>query len=155
MDDERVSIYRASRTIKRRENSLYNALRSIYEDSIFVGEIAQLWPELPLVANLRCGLWYSSKFESNCYFKSTDGHNNNWSFNTSRLNLHVALLAGISLSLSLDYVYVHYMEYCMSCNMIVFFCLEWLGLEMKQLKVRVSTGSARLYIHMILLYELP
>lgn len=99
MEDERVSIYRASRTIKRRENSIYNALRSIYEDSIFVGEIAQLWPELPLLANLRCGLWYSSRFESNCYFKSTDGHTNNWSFNTSRLNLHVALIAGISLSL--------------------------------------------------------
>ncbi|KAG5559281.1 hypothetical protein RHGRI_008984 [Rhododendron griersonianum] len=94
MEDERLSIYRASRTIKRRENSLYNALRSIYEDSIFVGEIALLWPELPLLANLRCGLWYSSQFQSNCYFKSTDGHTNNWSFNTSRLNLHVALLAG-------------------------------------------------------------
>ncbi|KAH7855854.1 hypothetical protein Vadar_029736 [Vaccinium darrowii] len=94
MEDERLSIYRASRTIKRRDNSLYNALRSIYEDSIFVGEIAQLWPELPLLANLRCGLWYSSQFQSSCYFKSTDGHTNNWSFNTSRLNLHVAVLAG-------------------------------------------------------------
>ncbi|XP_057500177.1 uncharacterized protein C3F10.06c isoform X2 [Actinidia eriantha] len=94
MGDEWMSIYRASRTIKRKDNSLYNALRSIYEDSVFVGEIAQLWPELPLLANLRCGLWYSPKFDSNCYFKSTDGHTNNWSFNTSRLNLHVALLAG-------------------------------------------------------------
>ncbi|KAL3623697.1 hypothetical protein CASFOL_032513 [Castilleja foliolosa] len=92
--EERQSIYKISRTIKRRESSLYNALRSIYEDSIFVGEISQLWPELPLVANLRCGLWYSPKFHSNCYFKSTDGHTNNLSFNTSRLNLHLALLAG-------------------------------------------------------------
>ncbi|KAF3623603.1 putative tRNA A64-2'-O-ribosylphosphate transferase-like isoform X2 [Capsicum annuum] len=89
-----LSIYKASRTIKRRENTLYNALRSIYEDSVFVGEISQLWPELPLLANLRCGLWYYKKFHSTCYFKSTDGHTNNWSFNTSRLNLHVALLAG-------------------------------------------------------------
>lgn len=94
MEDERLSIYTASRKIKKRDNSLYNALRSIYEDSIFVGEIAQLWPELPLVANLRCGLWYLPKFHSNCYFKSTDGHTNNLSFNTSRLNLHLALLAG-------------------------------------------------------------
>ncbi|XP_031091271.1 tRNA A64-2'-O-ribosylphosphate transferase isoform X1 [Ipomoea triloba] len=100
MEDERMenpaslSIYKASRTIKRKHNSLYNALRSIYEDSIFVGEISELWPELPLLANLRCGLWYSPKFHSTCYFKSTDGHTNNWSFNTSRLNLHVALLAG-------------------------------------------------------------
>nr|AKM76532.1 initiator tRNA phosphoribosyl transferase family protein [Erodium chrysanthum] len=93
-EEARLSIYRAARTIKRRENTLYNALRSIYDDSIFVGEIAQLWPELPLVANLRCGLWYSPKFHSTCYFKSTDGHTGNWSFNTSRLNLHVAHLAG-------------------------------------------------------------
>ncbi|KAI4350798.1 hypothetical protein L6164_005213 [Bauhinia variegata] len=95
MEEERkLNIYRAARSIKRKENSVYNALRSIYEDSIFVGEISQLWPELPLVANLRCGLWYSPKFHSTCYFKSTDGHTNNWSFNTSRLNLHVAQLAG-------------------------------------------------------------
>ncbi|GKV06706.1 hypothetical protein SLEP1_g18560 [Rubroshorea leprosula] len=93
-NETKLSIYRAARTIKRKENTLYNALRSIYEDSIFVGEISQLWPELPLLANLRCGLWYSSKFHSSCYFKSTDGHTNNWSFNISRLNLHVALLAG-------------------------------------------------------------
>ncbi|KAK6151846.1 hypothetical protein DH2020_014481 [Rehmannia glutinosa] len=94
MEEERQNIYKISRTIKRRESTLYNALRSIYEDSIFVGEISQLWPELPLLANLRCGLWYSPKFHSNCYFKSTDGHTNNLSFSTSRLNLHVALLAG-------------------------------------------------------------
>lgn len=99
LDVSRLSIYKAARSIKRRDNTLYNALRSIYEDSIFVGEISQLWPELPLLANLRCGLWYSPspKFHSTCYFKSTDGHTNNWSFNTSRLNLHVALLAGTGL----------------------------------------------------------
>ncbi|KAK9149344.1 hypothetical protein Scep_008101 [Stephania cephalantha] len=93
-DDRTMNIYRASRTIKRNQNSIFNALRSIYDDSIFVGEISSLWPQLPLLANLRCGLWYSPKFDSTCYFKSTDGHNNNWSFNTSRLNLHVARLAG-------------------------------------------------------------
>ncbi|CAN1143590.1 Uncharacterized protein C3F10.06c, partial [Linum perenne] len=89
-----LNIYRAARTIKRKENTLYNALRSIYEDSIFVGEISQLWPELPLIANLRCGLWYSGNFFATCYFKSTDGHTNNWSFSTARLNLHLAHLAG-------------------------------------------------------------
>lgn len=100
MAAERLSIYRATRIIKKRENSrLYNALRSIYEDSIFVAEIAGLWPDLPLLANLRCGLWYSPRFEATCYFKSTDGHTNNWSFNTSRLNLHVAHLAGNSTPL--------------------------------------------------------
>ncbi|KAM5547568.1 tRNA A64-2'-O-ribosylphosphate transferase [Rosa sericea] len=93
-DTHQLSIYRAARTIKRRDNTLYNALKSIYDDSVFVGEIFQLWPDLPLLANLRCGLWYSRTFHATCYFKSTDGHNNNWSFNTSRLNLHVAQLAG-------------------------------------------------------------
>ncbi|CAI0543549.1 unnamed protein product [Linum tenue] len=93
-DGRALSIYRAARTIKRKDNSLYNALRSIYEDSIFVGEISQLWPELPLLANLRCGLWYSRGFAATCYFKSTDGHTNNCSFSTARLNLHVAALAG-------------------------------------------------------------
>ncbi|KAG5225725.1 tRNA A64-2'-O-ribosylphosphate transferase [Salix suchowensis] len=92
--DGKMSIYRAARSIKRRDSTVYNALRSIYEDTIFVGEISQLWPDLPLIANLRCGLWYSPKFHFTCYFKSTDGHTNNWSFNTSRLNLHVALLSG-------------------------------------------------------------
>lgn len=93
-DTASMSIYKASRTIKRKQTSLYNSLRSIHEDSIFISEIAQLWPELPLVANLRCGLWYAKTFHSNCYFKSTDGHTNNLSFNTSRLNLHLAILAG-------------------------------------------------------------
>ncbi|KAJ0030979.1 hypothetical protein Pint_13271 [Pistacia integerrima] len=93
-NEAKLSIYRAARSIKRRQNSLYNALRSIYEDSVFVGEISHLWPQIPRLVNLRCGLWYSPNFHSTCYFKSTDGHTNNWSFNTSRLNLHVALLAG-------------------------------------------------------------
>ncbi|XP_039684747.1 uncharacterized protein C3F10.06c isoform X2 [Medicago truncatula] len=90
---KKLSIYKAARSIKKRDNSLYNALRSIYQDSVFIGEISQLWPQLPLLANLRCGLWYSSNFHSTCYFKSTDGHTNNCSFSTSRLNLHVAHLA--------------------------------------------------------------
>ncbi|RZR95321.1 hypothetical protein BHM03_00024153 [Ensete ventricosum] len=94
--EERMSVYRASRSIKRMDNSVYNALRSIYEDSTFVAEIAGLWPSLPLVANLRCGLWYAPRFEATCYFKSTDGHTNNWCFSTSRLNLHLAQLAGKS-----------------------------------------------------------
>ncbi|KAD6454838.1 hypothetical protein E3N88_09544 [Mikania micrantha] len=93
-DTASMSIYRASRSIKRKQSSLFDSLSSIHEDSTFVSKIAQLWPKLPLVANLRCGLWYAKKFHSSCYFKSTDGHTNNLSFNTSRLNLHVATLAG-------------------------------------------------------------
>lgn len=88
------NIYRVSRRIKRTEQTVYNALRSIYEDSLFVLEIQHLWMDMPLLANLRCGLWYAPKFDGTCYFKSTDGHNGNWSFSTIRLNLHVANLAG-------------------------------------------------------------
>lgn len=91
-----LSIYKAARRIKRRESTLYNALRSVAEDAAFVAEIAALWPALPLVANLRCGLWYAPPraLTATCYFKSTDGHAGNWSFSTARLNLHLALLAG-------------------------------------------------------------
>lgn len=93
--EESKSIYKVSRKIKKRElHSLYNSLRSIYQDSQFVGEVQSLWPGLPLLANLRCGLWYAPSFHASCYFKSTDGHTGNWSFNPSRLNMHVALLAG-------------------------------------------------------------
>ncbi|CAA0838623.1 initiator tRNA phosphoribosyl transferase family protein [Striga hermonthica] len=68
MEEERQTIYKISRTIKRRESSLYNALRSIYQDSIFVGEISQLWPDLPLLANLRCGLWHRARVD--CKYSS-------------------------------------------------------------------------------------
>uniref|UniRef100_A0A0A9F5I1 Rit1 N-terminal domain-containing protein n=1 Tax=Arundo donax TaxID=35708 RepID=A0A0A9F5I1_ARUDO len=56
---ETMSIYKAAPCIKRREGTLYNALRSVAEDAAFVTEVAALWPALPLVANLRCGLWYA------------------------------------------------------------------------------------------------
>lgn len=94
-----LSIYKAARRIKRRESTLYNALRSVAEDAAFVAEIAALWPALPLVANLRCGLWYlpPRAVAATCYFKSTDGHAGNWAFSTARLNLHLALLAGLLL----------------------------------------------------------
>lgn len=126
-NEANISIYRAARTIKRRQNTLYNALRSIYDDSIFVGEISQLWPQLPLLANLRCGLWYSSKFHSTCYFKSTDGHTNNWSFNTSRLNLHVALLAGMVSSLFFFKLITS--NKCEDLKLIFFYLFEceWVG----------------------------
>ncbi|GAQ80688.1 initiator tRNA phosphoribosyl transferase family protein [Klebsormidium nitens] len=90
---ENLSIYKLSRLIKREQNDLYNSLRSIYADSLFVSEIRRLYPSLPLLANLRCGIWYSPHFDGSCYFKSTDGHTGNWSFSCTRLNIHVAELA--------------------------------------------------------------
>jgi tRNA A64-2'-O-ribosylphosphate transferase len=107
-----LSIYKAARRIKRRETTLYNALRSVADDAAFVAEVAALWPALPLVANLRCGLWYTPPraFVATCYFKSTDGHAGNWSFSTARLNLHLALLAGtLLLSSSSGQIAAHHL----------------------------------------------
>lgn len=82
-----------NRELRREQNSAYNCLLSILDDSRFVCEIAALYPGLPVFANLRCGLWYVQQAQHTCYFKSTDGHCGQWSFSTTRLNLHVAKAA--------------------------------------------------------------
>ena len=85
------SIYKVTRALKKEQNSLYNCINSIVHDASFVDEVRALYPGLPLLANLRCGLWYTSlRHDGTCYYKSTDGHNGNWSFSTTRLNWHVA-----------------------------------------------------------------
>lgn len=42
-------------------------------------------------ANERCGRWYtpSSELQESVYFKSTDGHTNQWDLSTRRLNFHI------------------------------------------------------------------
>eukprot|EP00884_Botryococcus_braunii_P013654 jgi/Botrbrau1/2228/Bobra.101_2s0056.1 len=87
------SIHKLARQIRRLDHSLYNCVLSIIDDTKFVREIAGLYPGLPVFANLRCGAWYVPHCSYTCYFKSTDGHNGNWSFSTTRLNLHVAAAA--------------------------------------------------------------
>jgi tRNA A64-2'-O-ribosylphosphate transferase len=77
------------RELRREQSSAYNCLLSVLDDARFVDEVAGLYPTLPVFANLRCGLWYVQRASHTCYFKSTDGHNGNWSFSTSRLNLNV------------------------------------------------------------------
>lgn len=77
-------------SLKRSALSITNRLSSISADSAFVSIVAQAYG-VPLVANERCGSWYISpenKVES-VYFKSTDGHMNEWSFNLRRLNYQV------------------------------------------------------------------
>jgi tRNA A64-2'-O-ribosylphosphate transferase len=57
-------------------------------------QVAARFPSLPLFPNLRCGVWYvRPPIADSCYFKSTDGHNGNWSFSTIRLNLNLAQAA--------------------------------------------------------------
>ncbi|KAF2114903.1 initiator tRNA phosphoribosyl transferase-domain-containing protein [Lophiotrema nucula] len=77
-------------SLKRSALSISNRLTSITQDSIFVQSVADAY-DLPLVANERCGSWYipPEKKAESAYFKSTDGHVNEWSFNLRRLNLHI------------------------------------------------------------------
>ena len=101
--------------MKKDAHGPYNCLASIVADAAFVRDVRRRYPTLPVLANLRCGLWYvdpndrnddhvsrkaASGGDSNndddddavgtCYFKSTDGHCNNWSLSATRLNVHVA-----------------------------------------------------------------
>lgn len=87
------SLNQVIKELKREENSLYNCINSIVIDTAFVQQIAGIYPELPVFANLRCGRWYTPDPDGTCYFKSTDGHFGEWNFSTTRLNLHLALSA--------------------------------------------------------------
>ncbi|KIW09399.1 uncharacterized protein PV09_00293 [Verruconis gallopava] len=77
-------------SLKRSTLNVPNRLRSIAEDADFVAEVASAF-DLPLVANERCGSWYirPEKKAESCYFKSTDGHDGQWSFSLRRLNVQV------------------------------------------------------------------
>lgn len=87
------SIYQVARELKKEQHTLFNCLASILSDAAFIQEIKLLYPDLPLVANLRAGGWYAPSPDGTCYFKSTDGHQNNCNFSVTRLNWHVAELA--------------------------------------------------------------
>ncbi|KAI4280230.1 MAG: hypothetical protein L6R38_004617 [Xanthoria sp. 2 TBL-2021] len=75
--------------------SVTNRLSSIHHDSLFVQQVADHY-KLPLIANERCGSWYipPERKAGSAYFKSTDGHQGQWSFSTRRLNLQVLEVVG-------------------------------------------------------------
>ncbi|KAL8713731.1 MAG: hypothetical protein Q9220_002257 [cf. Caloplaca sp. 1 TL-2023] len=77
-------------SLKRNTLSISNRLASIHHDSLFVQQVADFY-KLPLIANERCGSWYIPPEikKGSAYFKSTDGHQGQWSFSTRRLNLQV------------------------------------------------------------------
>ncbi|KAL8728044.1 MAG: hypothetical protein Q9166_005644 [cf. Caloplaca sp. 2 TL-2023] len=77
-------------SLKRSTLSVINRLSSIYHDSLFVQQVSHHY-KLPLIANERCGSWYirPERKAGSAYFKSTDGHQGQWSFSTRRLNLQV------------------------------------------------------------------
>jgi len=90
-----ISLSNTLSSIKRTTLSIHNRLSSIFLDSTFVARISEAY-NLPLVANERCGGWYipPEKKAESCYFKSTDGHMNQWGFNLRRLNLQVLDVIG-------------------------------------------------------------
>ncbi|SJK98159.1 related to tRNA a64-2'-o-ribosylphosphate transferase [Armillaria ostoyae] len=81
--------------IRKEFLDIYNRLHSIDEDITFVNQVRLAYKDLPILPNLRCGAWYTDPSTSvpiPAYFKSTDGHFSNWSFNLRRPNLHLLAL---------------------------------------------------------------
>lgn len=66
-DPTRVSLRQLDRHLKRRERSLFNCINSILHDVCFVDEIRSLYPSLPALANLRCGLWWVAQQGRTCH----------------------------------------------------------------------------------------
>ncbi|KAG7834014.1 hypothetical protein KL942_002898 [Ogataea angusta] len=79
-----------NKELRKEYRSTRNRIQSILYDSQFVIKVANVY-RFPVVANERCGSWYvpPEKLVETCYFKSTDGHINNWDFSTRRLNFHI------------------------------------------------------------------
>jgi tRNA A64-2'-O-ribosylphosphate transferase len=76
------------------KGSLRNHLLSIRMDAELTQTLRSLLPNLSCFANLRNGRWYTSDLpDDTCYFKSTDGHDGQWLFSLSRMNLNVAIAA--------------------------------------------------------------
>jgi hypothetical protein len=64
-----LNVNRISRELRRTDLGLRNCLLSVEEDSQHVARLAELFPGLPVVANLRCGLWYAPEACTTAYFK--------------------------------------------------------------------------------------
>ncbi|PKI85503.1 hypothetical protein MVES_000454 [Malassezia vespertilionis] len=79
------------KTLRRENKDLWNRVWSIHYDACFVNAVCDTYFPLPLVANMRCGAWYTSpeRVQSTSYFKSTDGHMHQWNFSLKRANLHL------------------------------------------------------------------
>lgn len=88
--DNLNSIKYITKELRKDANTLKNRLQSIIYDYHFTRNIWDLY-NLPLIPNERCGLWYlpEDEYTTTSYFKSTDGHTNEWKFLFRRLNLHL------------------------------------------------------------------
>ena len=91
------SFYALTRSIDREDRRAFHRVHSIARDAAFVeaqGERFLRDSTRAAFANARAGAWYAGggrfAYET-CYFKSTDGHNNNWTMSATRLNRRVAM----------------------------------------------------------------
>jgi len=90
-----LNINSVTRELRKDGLSLKNRLQSIIFDSFYVDQVSSQL-KYPVIPNERCGLWYvpAAKQTDTCYFKSTDGHTNQWLFSMRRLNLHLLPILG-------------------------------------------------------------
>lgn len=82
-------IKQITKELRKNHQSLINRLQSIIYDYKFIKSLNL--SHYPLIPNERCGTWYlpSNEYCTTTYFKSTDGHTNEWKFSYRRLNLHL------------------------------------------------------------------
>ncbi|SCU97212.1 LADA_0H05094g1_1 [Lachancea dasiensis] len=93
MDDNyRQTLGLLNKALRKDNKSLKNRIQSILLDNTFLEkEVIPVFPRFPIIPNERCGVWYCNPetFKQTSYFKSTDGHTNQWDFSLRRLNLHL------------------------------------------------------------------
>lgn len=82
------------KALRRENRDTWSRLWSIDHDARFIEEVCDTYYPLPLVANMRCGAWYTppDRVAGSSYFKSTDGHMHQWDFSLKRSNLHLVPL---------------------------------------------------------------
>ncbi|THH32491.1 hypothetical protein EUX98_g1661 [Antrodiella citrinella] len=73
--------------LRKESLDIFNRIHSIAEDVLFVEVVGKAYPGLP-VLRTEFAVWgLASPYAA--YFKSTDGHYNNWSFSLRRPNIHL------------------------------------------------------------------
>lgn len=90
------SVREISKELRREDRSIRNRLQSILHDNTFLSNAVMEVFSYGVVPNERCGLWYckDGEFSTTSYFKSTDGHVNQWDFSLRRLNFHLLKILG-------------------------------------------------------------
>lgn len=86
------SLDEVKKELRKEDRSLRNRIESILFDNNFLEhKVIPTFHKFPVVPNERCGVWYCDpqNYKQTSYFKSTDGHINQWDFSTRRLNFHL------------------------------------------------------------------